>query len=180
MPAPFPSLRTSRLWLNEIVDRDAPRLFDVFSNADHMRYNGNDAFVTLGEAEQMVRTFASWRAQPAPGTRWAIRPTADAALIGTCGLFRWNARWHSCTIGYELHPAHTGRGHMREALEAIIAYGWREMQLHRIEAQIHPDNAASIKLVQALGFVHEGTLRDAGHWAGAYHPLAVYGLIKAT
>ncbi len=176
--APFPVLSTTRLRLTEIIASDAPTLFEIFSNADHMRHNGNDAFEKLSEAEQMVRTFASWREQPTPGTRWAVRMAETPGLIGTLGLFRWNPRWHSCTVGYELHPAHTGRGYMREALICVLAWGFEHMQLNRIEAQIHPDNQGSIRLVRRLGFEYEGTLREAGHWTGAYHPLAVYALLK--
>ena len=52
------------------------------------------------------------------------------------------------------------------------------MQLHRIEAQIHPENAASLKLARGLGFVQEGRAREAGFWQGQHHDLLQFGLLR--
>ena len=60
-------------------------------------------------------------------------------------------------IGYILAPSHQGRGLMTEAVEALVAYCLGELAAHRIEALIHPDNTASIRLVERLGFRCEGS-----------------------
>jgi ribosomal-protein-alanine N-acetyltransferase len=102
----------------------------------------------------------------------------QAGLIGTCGLFRWNRNWKSCIVGYEIAAAHQGRGYVKEALKAIITWGFREVQLNRIEAQVHPDNSASLALLEALGFLQEGRQREAGYWAGQHHDLLQYALLN--
>jgi hypothetical protein len=61
-----------------------------------------------------------------------------------------------------------GQGYMFEALCAAIAWGWAQMDLNRIEAVVHPDNAGSIALLERLGFVLEGRLRQAGYWGVAF------------
>jgi hypothetical protein len=61
--------------------------------------------------------------------------------VGSCGLFAWNREWAKCSTGYELARTARGQGLMREALRAAFDWGFAQMGLHRIEAQIHPDNA---------------------------------------
>ncbi len=63
-------------------------------------------------------------------------------------------------LGYELAEHAQKRGLMMEALSAALSWGFKYIKLNRIEAQIHQDNHASLKLVQRLGFVEEGLLRQ--------------------
>ena len=67
---------------------------------------------------------------------------------------------------------------MSEALSAALAWGFEQMMLNRIEAQIHPDNAASLKLARELGFVQEGRAREAGYWKGQHHDLLQFSLLR--
>jgi len=173
----FPELQTDRLLLREIVQADAPAIFAIHSDADNLRWFGADPLIELAQAEQLIDVFSSWRLLPNPGTRWAIETRSDRKLIGTCGLFKWNRNWRSCTIGYELARPDQGLGFMREALLAMLSYGFAEMQLNRISAEVHPKNAASIRTLHALGFVEEGHLREAGFWAGEFHDLKQFGLL---
>jgi ribosomal-protein-alanine N-acetyltransferase len=174
----FPVLDTPRLRLREILEADAPALLAIHGDADHMRWFGSDPIADLEGARKLVATFAGWRQEPATGTRWALERKERPGLVGTCGLFRWNRNWRSCVIGYESAPAQQGQGLVKEALRAAIPWGWREMQLHRIEAHVHPDNRASRALLSALGFVQEGHLRDAGFWGGRHHDLLLYALLQ--
>ena len=82
-------------------------------------------------------------------------------------------------MGYEIATAHQGHGYVKEALQTIIAWGFREVQLNRIEAQVHPENARSLALLAKLGFLQEGHQREAGYWAGRHHDLLQYALLKS-
>ena len=174
----FPTLETDRLLLRELNDGDAERLFQIHGDAAAMRWYGSEPLASVDAAHKLIAVFHSWRTLPNPGVRWGIERKSDAAVIGTCGLFRWNRNWKNCTVGYELHQPAWGRGFMREAIAAVLPWGFAHMDLHRVEAQIHPNNAASIKLVDALGFVNEGVLREAGYWAGQFHNLLQYALLQ--
>lgn len=175
---PFPALPTARLYLREIVASDAPTLFHIHRDVDAMRWFGTDPLTTLQEAEQLVERFASWRHAPNPGTRWGIEDRATGALIGSCGLFKWNRGWRVCSLGYELAQPAWGQGFMQEALVAALTWGFEHMALNRVEAQVHPDNLASLKLLDKLGFVQEGVLRQAGYWLGAHRDLIQLSLLR--
>jgi ribosomal-protein-alanine N-acetyltransferase len=172
----FPVLRTERLILREIVAADAAALFAIHGNANVMRYFGADPMTELAQAQELITAFANWRGEAQSGIRWGIEH--DGQLIGTCGLFHWNHAWHSAMVGYELAQAAWGQGYMQEALAAILPYGFSEMNLNRIEAQIHPDNTASLKLMPKLGFAHEGQLREAGFWGGQFHDFVQFGALR--
>lgn len=175
----FPTLHTARLVLREITEADAPALLAIHGNAEHMRWFGADPLQDLAGAQALVQLFAGWRRQPNPGTRWGVALDGAPGLIGSCGLFAWNRAWRKCTVGYELAPQATGQGLMREALTAMIEWGWREMQLHRIEAQVHERNTASLGLLTRLGFVTEGRLREVAFWGGQHHDLLQLSLLAS-
>ena len=59
-----------------------------------------------------------------------------------------------------------------------MAWGFEHMELNRVEAHVHPENAASIKLLRTLGFVQEGHLREAGFWRGEHHDLLQFALLR--
>ena len=155
----FPILTTERLLLRALSADDAADLFAVHSDAEDLLKIFDNCWLT------------------GTGLRWAIERRLDHTFLGTCGLFKWNRGWRSCSIGYELAPFARGQGYMQEALGAAIAYGFDSMQVNRIEAQVHTQNAASIKTLKAMGFVHEGLQRQAGYWHGTYHDLHQFALI---
>jgi ribosomal-protein-alanine N-acetyltransferase len=176
--ADFPELKTRNLLLREIADDDAADLLRIHGDAEHMKWFGSDPLKDIEGAKRLVQMFATWREEPASGIRWGIQLRNTPGLIGTCGLFRWNRNWRTCVTGYEISPLHQGRGYMTEALAAAISWGFREMQLNRIEAQVHPDNRASLSLLGRFGFVEEGRLREVGYWGGSHHDLMLYALLK--
>lgn len=175
----FPCLETHRLRLREITDEDAPALFAIHSNAKHMKWFGADPLQDLDGAIGMVKLFGGWRQLANPGVRWGLELKSQPGLIGSCGLFAWSRNWHKCSLGYELAPEAVGAGLMSEALDTIIAWGFREMALNRIEAQAHAENTASLKLLQKLGFVQEGCLREVAYWGGRHHDLVQLSLLAA-
>jgi [ribosomal protein S5]-alanine N-acetyltransferase len=62
----------------------------------------------------------------------------------------------SGTLGYVAFSCTTGRGYMTEGLGLVMRYAFEELGLHRLEANIQPANTRSSKLVERLGFRHEG------------------------
>ncbi len=173
----FPQLRTARLHLRELQPTDAPALFAIHSDVEWMRWYGVAPLTDLAEAEQLTSLFAGWFSA-GTGFRWGLERRQDKRLIGSCGLFRWNRSWHNCVIGYEIARDCHGQGYMREALAAILDYGFDTMRLHRVQAETHPANEASIGLATRLGFRFEGVHREQAYWAHGFHDLNCYSLLE--
>jgi ribosomal-protein-alanine N-acetyltransferase len=83
---------------------------------------------------------------------------SDGALVGACNLN--NLVWgglRAASLGYYAFAATAGRGYVREGVAQLLTLAFRRLGLHRVEAAVQPGNAASLALVRALGFRHEGT-----------------------
>jgi [ribosomal protein S5]-alanine N-acetyltransferase len=93
----------------------------------------------------------------------------DLRIIGVCNLsqiFRGNLK--SAYLGYWVGATFSGQGYMTEALGLLLSFAFGSLRLHRIEANIQPENANSKALVTRIGFRKEGFspryLKVAGRW----------------
>jgi len=109
---------------------------------------------------------------------WGIERKEDPHLIGTCGYFHWNQPHHRAEIGYDLCPLSWGRGLMPEALQALLRYGFKSMDLNRIEAMTHTENQRSQRVLTKLGFQREGLLRELHYRDGLYNDQYQYSLLR--
>ena len=165
---PFDSLTTPRLLLRPLVAADAPAVLFLRSDPGTMRYIGRPPLHTLAEAGELIDFWNGLLATDAAAT-WAVaRPEAPAALLGTICLWNLQPAHRQGEIGYSLHPGSRGQGLMGEAVEAVVAFGFSVLNLHRIEARLHPDNAASARLLARHGFAREGLLRESYFFNGEF------------
>ena len=107
----------------------------------------------------------------------AIEQHGTGALLGRCGLKIDAGMQRSAMIWYVLAPQYWGRGFATEAVRALVSVAFREMALHRLWADIDPRNVGSLRVVEKLGFLREGHLREnyflKGEWCDTY----LYGLL---
>lgn len=109
------------------------------------------------------------------GLRFYIaKRESPKTIIGTVALNNiLNGAFLSCTVGYKLDKTELGKGYMTEALEKVIDIAFTDLKLHRIEANIMPENDRSIRVVERLGFRYEGLakkyLKINGRWRDHVH-----------
>ena len=92
----------------------------------------------------------------------------ESKLIGSVGFAQWNRTDNRADLGFALNRKYWGRGFTTEAARPIMAFGWEQMRLHRIEANCIASNAASISILTKLGFEREGLRKDAARVDGIY------------
>lgn len=175
MPGPLPTIKTPRLTLRTPEPRDVGALFSIFGDPESMLYWSSPAMRELAEAEALL---ASIRSHAAADTlfQWGIAGRDDQ-LIGTCTLFRIETEHRRAELGYIVRRDLWGRGFANEALTALLAHAFSVMKLHRLEADIDPRNARSIRLVERLGFKLEGHLRERYFVGDDIQDSLMYGLI---
>lgn len=175
----FPDLITPRLRLRRFEPRDVDGLHACFGNIEAMRYWNFPACKSKTETERWVRFLA--RASNARSYQaWAIAERHSNHCIGMVNYHHREPHNRRLEIGYILAPSHQRQGLMTEALQALVAYCFDELRTHRIEAMISSDNHASIRLVERLGFRHEGgPLRDYWRVGEQYVSVLVFGLIDS-
>jgi [ribosomal protein S5]-alanine N-acetyltransferase len=93
----------------------------------------------------------------------------DEAIAGSINLSQIiRGSFHSCFMGYQLFEGFTGRGYMTDAVIMALGFAFREAKLHRVEANVQPQNASSIAVLQRCGFSKEGFspkyLKIGGRW----------------
>ena len=99
-----------------------------------------------------------------------IFETGTETLIGglTLGLIRRGVA-QACTLGYWMGRRHAGKGHMTEAVRGAVRFAFSDLALHRVEAACLPNNEPSRRLLERVGFQHEGMarayLKINGNWA---------------
>ena len=89
-------------------------------------------------------------------------------LVGNIGLFDVRTKDRGAELGIALGREYIGRGYGTDAVRVIVAYGFREIGLHRIALSVAPYNPAGIRAYEKAGFVEEGRYRESvlhdGHW----------------
>ena len=173
---PPPTLVGARVHLRALHDDDVAMFFALQSDPVGMRYWSYPPLTKIEQAqEQLARTARDAHAGDA--VPWAIVQAGDDTLIGTCTLFAIDARHRRAMIGYALAREQWGRGYAQEALRLMLDHAFGALGLHRIEADIDPRNAGSVRLVERLGFTREGLLRERYLVGDDVQDSAIYGLL---
>ncbi len=165
-------LRTRRLVLRPLQSGDAPALLDIYRQPAVTQHYDLETMQTLEQAQRMLDFFMQHH------DRFAVLEAANARVLGTCGLFHWEPGSRMASLGYDLAPDAWGRGVMREAARAVLAYGFARLQLNRVNALSAVDNPASARLLGALGFTEEALLRQFAWWKGAFHDMRMFALLR--
>ncbi|HZW73117.1 MAG TPA: GNAT family protein [Caldimonas sp.] len=175
-PGTPPLLAGPRLRLRAMRPDDVPAWFAMQSDPIGMRYW---SYPPLTRVEQSQELFERNAAGAGDGALlpWAIALNADDAMIGTCTLFAIDAAHRRAMIGYALAHAHWGNGYAQEALRLALGHAFGARQLHRVEADIDPRNVASVRLVERLGFVREGLLRERWFVGDDVQDSVIYALL---
>jgi RimJ/RimL family protein N-acetyltransferase len=176
-PSSFPELVTERLRLRAPSPRDASAVLAVVGDPEVTRYHSVPTLTTLAEAQAALERLEQ-RYAARDAIRWAIELVEQGEMIGTVGLLRFDFEHRHAEIGYEIARRWWGRGLTPEAAAAVIRYGFSVLGLHRIEAGVLPGNDASVRVLQKLGFIEEGTRRDYLYSKGRFHSFRWFSLLE--
>jgi ribosomal-protein-alanine N-acetyltransferase len=174
---PSPTLRTARLQMRPFTDADADALFTLHSNAYVLRYWDAPPWSQRSRAERFIATSRQMTAE-GTGARLAIDRLSDGAFIGWSSLSRWNPDYRSALLGYCLDDAQWGHGYATEAARALLQWAFDTLDLNRVQAETDTRNAASARVLEKIGFVREGTLREDCVVNGEVSDSWVFGLIR--
>jgi len=173
----LPIITTPRVVLRWISENDIDGLYDVFSDPQVMRYWSTGPLPDRQAAAKMQREIADGNVKETM-MKWGLALRESDSLIGTTTLFNLNLDNGRAEIGYAMGRAYWGKGYMHEALEALVSHAFEVLQMRRLEADVDPRNAASIRTLERLGFQREGFLRERWHVEGEIQDALFYGLLR--
>lgn len=147
-------LSTERLVLRPHGLSDVPFMMQLNSDPDVVRYTGDAAFASEAEAravvERLIHQFEAWRMG-----RLVVLHRRTGEELGWCGL-RWHEDLEVADLGYRFFRRHWGEGYATESAGACVRHAFEELGLPRLVAHAMPENVASIKVLEKLGFRRTG------------------------
>lgn len=142
---------TARLKLREATEDDAPFILELQSDPAFRANIGDRGVHDLASARGYIADslLSSYRRHGFG--LWMLEPPGSHQPLGMCGLLRRDSH-PDVEIGFALLPAARGQGYAREAAAAVLALGLGRFALERIIALTTPQNLASIRVLESLGF----------------------------
>ncbi len=145
-------IETERLILRPLNQKDTHRLFAYRSNKEANKYQSWIPMNPQDVTDFLARTARDFN-QPGTWFQLGIERKEQQDLIGDIGIHFVDEQ--QVELGCTLDQEYQGKGFATEALHALIGHLFSEENKHRITASIDPDNTASIRLVEGLGFRKE-------------------------
>ena len=153
------SIITDRLLLNKHTREDFDDCAKLWSNPVVTRYIGGEPLDIEASWAKFLRSVGHWLVMGFG--YWAVREKTTGLLVGEVGFGHYKrpitkAFSDTPEVGWVLNPAFHGQGYATEAVSAILDWGDQHLPSKRTVCLIDPDNAASIRLAQKMGYSEFG------------------------
>ncbi|WP_234534482.1 GNAT family N-acetyltransferase [Paenibacillus pseudetheri] len=166
-------LHTERLHLRKMKVSDSPSLFKVWSDPEVTEFMNIDCFTDESQAKDMIKFLDEFSLEN-KAIRFSIIEMESNEIIGSCGFNSLDFENEKAEIGYDIARAFWGRGYASEAISALLDYAFSTLKLNRIEGKVEPENVNSVKVLQKLNFMFEGTLRRYERVNGKFININMY------
>ena len=161
-------LQTSTLLLRAIEGADIHHIYKGLSHPDVIQYY-DVSFHSLEATKEQMEWYAK------PEQHWfAICDAISHEFLGAVGLNDVSKIHHKAEIGLWLMPENWGKGIMKEAMTLICQYGFKQLQLHRLEVMVDTENTNCKRAMAKLDFQYEGTLRECEFKNDSYISVEIY------
>lgn len=172
---PFPVLNTPRLCLRALRPSDLADLYAYASDPEIDRYTPWARYTSLAEARADLDNYLLEYERDGFGA-WGIEHRADQRLIGITNFSPPHPHHRVTELGYTIARPYWGQGYATEATQALVKFGFEQLQVVRIEAVCLPENRASGRVLQKIGMRYEGLLHNYQIWRGQPCDLQMYAL----
>jgi len=165
----FPNLTTNRLKLRQFdCDKDAE--FIYMDNYKHVSIKESKQFI-----EKNLKTYSDKK-----GIFWVIELIETGETIGDFAFWKVDQQHKRGEIGYALLPKFWGKGYMNECIQTTLNFGFNDLNLHSIEANINPKNEKSRQLLLNLGFCKEAYFKENYYFNGNFIDSEIYSLLESN
>ncbi|RLQ89773.1 GNAT family protein [Planomicrobium sp. Y74] len=173
----LPTIESERLLLRKLELADAEDMFEYASEPAVSRFMPWQAHQTTDDTREFI-DFIRKGYEDNKKLTWAIELKGENKMIGTIDFVSWLQRRQRAEVGYTLSHHYWGQGLMLEAAETLIDFGFKKMDLIKVEAPIMLDNKQSQHVAEKLGMIREGVLRKHMIIKGEFVDLAMYAVLK--
>jgi RimJ/RimL family protein N-acetyltransferase len=168
-----PPLEGRLIRLRAVEGSDLARISELFNDPDVLFFLDQ---VVFPQAPSGTRDW--WlSARSQPGQQLFAIETRAGELIGVCDLRAVNDRSRWAELGIWVAKPYWGQGYGTDAVRTVCRFGFREMNLQRVELHVHATNPRGIRAYEKVGFKEEGRLRRSHFVGGTYVDTLVMGLL---
>jgi [ribosomal protein S5]-alanine N-acetyltransferase len=173
------TLKGERILLRELDPSEAGEAFRWGSDHEFFRYLVFDAVKSRADEEEFLRGIETEAlTRPRRQYRLGITWTATSELTGMARLGISSPQHREGDIGYGVRRDRWGQGIATEAASLLVGLGFGQLGLHRIFAYHHPDNIGSGRVLQKIGMVREGRLRENVFAHGTWRDSTLYAILE--
>ena len=160
--------------------QDAQWLFENFTRPEIANGLSNPACkeLTLEKEKKWIRSQAG-RRRKKEAIEFIVLEKLSGSLVGACGLVKINTFSNWAELGFWIAPEYQSKGYVTEASKLVMNYGFKELNLNRIEAFCFTRNTASIKVQEKLGMKREAKLRQRANCNGKYCDVYISSMLKS-
>ena len=172
-----PTLETPRLRLRKLLMTDSQDIYEYSKDplvAKHVLW---DPHRSVAESRSYIR-YMQRKYRTDEAYSWGIELKAEKRIIGTIGFMWIQPENNAAEVGYSLSRMYWNQGIMTEALSKLLEYGFRTLNMNRIEAQHETDNPASGAVMRHCGMRQEGVLRSRIINKGKYVDMVLYAVLR--
>lgn len=165
--------------LRELSQRDLKMIFDVvnYNRIYLKRWLPWLDYTTT--SHRYVAMIKSWQQNIELGTGMELGLFYQEQFIGMCGFTTIEPNSRRGQIGYWISKDFEGRGLMRKSVEAVVSYGFNELNLNRIEIVCGDNNFRSRKLPESLDFTKEGIMKEYEFLYDHFHDCILYRMLRS-
>ncbi|MGH2365094.1 MAG: GNAT family N-acetyltransferase [Chloroflexota bacterium] len=166
-----------RIRLREVTRGDLDAAWRWASDEAFFRYLPNAQPTRDEEVVWLESVIAESHGSPRRQYQLGIELIETGELVGMVRLGIESAVHRSASLGYGLRADQWGQGLTTEAAGLLIGFGFETLGLHRVWATHHPENLASRRILDKLGFQEEGRRRDDRYVRGRWYDAIVCSIL---
>lgn len=166
-------LETERLLLSRLSYDDREFIFELVNEPSFKKYIGDKDVNSLEDADRYLRDGPIGHYENFGFGLFLVGLRGTETPVGICGLIKRD-EFDDPDIGFAFLKCHREHGYAKESSRVVLEHGFETLGLHRIIAMVDPDNKASVKLLEKLGFVYERDVRMRED----DHDISLYALEK--
>ena len=176
----IPTLKTSRLELRKITERDLGDVYEYSKDPEVSKYllwhphksiEYTKEYLHRIKTDYRIGRFYNWAVVLRGGEH-------NGKMIGTCGFTSFDFYNNSAEVGYVINRQFWGQNIAPEALRVVINFGFEKLLLHRIDARFLVDNVKSRRVMEKCKMTYEGVLRSAMIVKGEYLDVGVCSILS--
>ena len=155
----LPTIQGREVHLRPLGDEDAPAMLSIFGDPEVMKFWSSPPLRDLAAAVKLIGEIrAGFEGRSL--FQWGVSSREGVEAIGTCTLFNVDLAHRRAEVGFALRRDYWGQGLATDALGSLIEFSFKTLALHRLEADVDPNNERSQRVLERQGFRREGYLRE--------------------